>query len=355
MEFLLQPDVYKTGNCKTLEELLVHLWTPSDRLGKGDCFLISGFANYNGGVRFYSTFAKHIQDGGKVVAIVGGSTTQRLSSIQVVEKLLECGVEVHIINRKRLLHAKLYGYQYGDVQELIVTSGNFTGPGMSLNAEASLMLGESDFDDSAFSLDSLVHSIFNTDWMIYHLNKDDITDKRNAGWQLLYDEEHGGDELSEDMQTSMVMTLGHSDTVRINAKPNSDAYKGSQYFWLSKDAFGFFPALNGKNKRGVKNAYYCMINVNFIDLGRIEKVRVTYEAENNFDFRLGTGPLRGTNLASVEDLVIFSRVGEYDYELRLVRRNDPRYKELLRYAVTSIGGQGKMFGYVSNEDLKTLL
>ena len=63
-----------------------------------------------------------------------------MSSIQVVEALLQCGAEVNVVNRKRLLHAKCYGYATTDKEEIVVSSGNFTGPGMSQNAEAAIRI-----------------------------------------------------------------------------------------------------------------------------------------------------------------------------------------------------------------------
>lgn len=94
MEFLLQPGVYRTGDASTLLKLLDNMWIKDHSVGAGTLYIISGFANYNGGVRFYPYFTRHVQSGGKIVAYIGGSTAQRLSSIQVVEALLECGAEV---------------------------------------------------------------------------------------------------------------------------------------------------------------------------------------------------------------------------------------------------------------------
>ena len=104
-------------------------------------------------MRFFDTFRRHIDDGGRVVALFGGSTSQRLSSKQVVRELLNAGVEVHLINRKRLMHAKSYGVQSDDRQTLIVTSGNFTGPGMSQNVELSLLLDSDSTNALGFSWD----------------------------------------------------------------------------------------------------------------------------------------------------------------------------------------------------------
>ncbi len=96
----------------------------------------------------------------------------------------------------------------------------------------------------------------------------------------------------------MLLLLGHADTARIMAKPGSSAGKGSQYFWLSKDSLDFFPALNTPNHRGTKPTYSATITMNFMDINTVEDVRVTFEAGNNLDFRLGTGPLRYTQSAS---------------------------------------------------------
>src|SRR5690606_3040851 len=97
---------------------------------------------------------------GECIVFLGGSTSQRLSSQQVVEKLLEIGCKVYLINRKRLLHSKCYGYSYNDRQSLIVSSGNFTGPGMSQNIEASLMIEDEDVTRTGFQWNDLVANFF---------------------------------------------------------------------------------------------------------------------------------------------------------------------------------------------------
>ena len=85
MEFLLQPNVYSTGNTPNLLNLLDKMWIKDHNSGEGTLYIISGFANYNGGVRFYPYFTDHIHKGGNVKVIIGGSTSQRLSSIQIAE------------------------------------------------------------------------------------------------------------------------------------------------------------------------------------------------------------------------------------------------------------------------------
>ena len=108
IEFTLHPQVHATGESRGLVNLLERAWdehTPGD----GHMVVMSGFGNYNGGVRFYNVFRRHVTEGGKATAVFAGSTSQNLTSREVVAELLDCGVDVHLVNRKRLLHAKCYG------------------------------------------------------------------------------------------------------------------------------------------------------------------------------------------------------------------------------------------------------
>lgn len=351
MEFLLQPGVYRTGDASTLLKLLDNMWIKTHEVGKGTLYIISGFANYNGGVRFYPYFTRHIQSGGKIVVYIGGSTAQRLSSIQVVEALLECGAEVNVVNRKRLLHAKCYGFKTPDDEELVITSGNFTGPGMSQNAEAAILVEKEQIQDMNFSWDDFINSIATQKWDIHKIDASDISYKKDPAWSLLYDEVHGMTKIDESQEVTMVITLSHSDTARIQAEPGSKAGLGTQYFWLSKGTFDFFPALTEKNNRGVKNTYSCTINMNYIDLNLTQKARVTFEADNNLDFRLGTGAFKHTKKAKENDLALITRISEYDYELRIVSTESDAYSTLLAYATSYIGNYGKRFGYINNSDL----
>ena len=91
-ELTLHPNVYSTGASSGLIALLEKMWVRETRPGDGTFYIVSGFANYNGGVRFFDTFRRHIDNGGRVVALLGGSTSQRLTSRQVVEELLNSGV-----------------------------------------------------------------------------------------------------------------------------------------------------------------------------------------------------------------------------------------------------------------------
>lgn len=350
-ELTLHPNVYQTGASKGLVSLLERVWVREHTPGQGVIYIISGFANYNGGVRFYDVFRRHIDEGGRVVAFFGGSASQRLSSKQVVRELLNAGVEVNLVNRKRLMHAKSYGFQTDGGQMLVVTSGNFTGPGMSQNVELSLLLDQPTTASLGFSWRAMVTSMLDQAWDIHQPD----TLENGPSWQLLYDEQDSRIVLDETEEVTMIVRLGHADTARIMADPGTNAYKGSQYFWLSKDAFGFFPALTTLNRRGYKTTYSQVIKMTFVDLDRSEDIRVTFEADNNLDFRLGTGPLRGTKLASEGDIVAISRRGENQYEMRLYKNGSTLHATLNRYAVSFIGNQGKKYGYLSNNEFDGLI
>ena len=106
------------------------------------------------------------------------------------------------------------------------------------------------------------------------------------------------------------------------------------------------------NARGVKKTYSCLVGMKFVNLGQEEKSRVTFEAENNLDFRLGTGALRSTGLARPGDVAAISRVGESSYELRLFRQNTPLAMRLASHAVNLVGNRGKRYGFISNEGFR---
>ncbi len=62
--------------------------------------------------------------------------------MQLAEGLLNSGADVNVINRKHIMHAKCYGYKSDTQQSIIVTSGNFTGPGLSQNIEVAVSLSD---------------------------------------------------------------------------------------------------------------------------------------------------------------------------------------------------------------------
>ena len=351
-ELTVHPNIYATGQSKGLISILERVWLRDHTMGDGTLYIVSGFANYNGGVRFFPIFRQHIGQGGKIVAFFGGSTRQNLTSKQVVRELLECGADVHIINRKRLMHVKSYGSKTSAGQMIVVTSGNFTGPGMSQNVEMSLLLDRSTTYNLGFHWDDMVSSMQAQQWNLYQPN---LTDISTPAWQLLYDEEESAIVLDETNEITMVLLLGHADTVRINATPRTNESKGTQYFWLSKDCYDFFPALTILNKHGYKRTYSCLVHMKFVDLGQESQVRVTFEAQNNLDFRLGTGPLRYTHVAKPGDIAAISRVSENHYELRLYRQGTSIYRALASYAIHFIGHQGKKYGFISNQEFQNAI
>lgn len=353
IEFTLHPNIYATGQSAGLRHMLEKTWVRNHQPGDGTFYIISGFANFNGGARFYRTFREHTEQGGRLVAYLGGSTSQRLTSKQVVDALLDCGAEIHIINRKRLLHAKCYGAATSQGEQLIVTSGNFTGPGMAQNVEAAVWLDDPVLRQGNFSWPQLVEQMNKQNWARYQLAGNDPA---NPGWQLLYDETPGQVVLDESETVTLILILGHADTARIQAAPGAKAALGSQYFWLSKDSYDFFPPLTIRNQRGIKGTLSALVTLRYIDLGITDTAcRVTFEAENNLDFRLGTGKLRNSQLCRPGDLACISRVAEDRYELRIISQTSPDYSLLLPYAIHFIGHQGKRYGYIDNGQFAAIL
>jgi hypothetical protein len=350
--FSLHPNVYSTGQAPGLIRMLEEAWVRDVTPGEGTFYIVSGFGNYNGGVRFYEVFRDHIGKGGKVVAFFAGSTSQKLTSRQVVEELLNSGTEVHLVNRKRLLHAKCYGSSTKNGDRLVVSSGNFTGPGMGQNVEAAVILDQATTKEMNFSWEEMAKGILAQPWDRYTPT---LADTDTPAWKLLYDEFAGDVTIDESEEATMVLLLGHADTARVQAAPGTDAGKGTQYFWLSKDCYGFFPPLTIRNDRGDKATYSCLVTIHYIDLGRTAReTRVTFEAENNLDFRLGTGPLRYTKVAREGDLAAITRVGEAEYEMRIVPQGKPLFIQLRPHAVTFIGHQGKRYGYLDNDEFERL-
>jgi hypothetical protein len=351
-ELTVHPDVYATSTGAGLVDLLHRAWTLGPAPRRGALHIVSGFGNYNGGVRFFELFRRHVANGGEIFAIFAGSPQARLTSRQLVEELLDCGVHVTVVNRKRLLHAKMYGASGEDGQRLVVTSGNFTGPGMTQNVEVALALDEESTSAMGFSWDQLESRLRSQLWDYYYPS---AADAGSPAWQMLYDEVGSPAPIDESALASLVLILGHADTARINAAPGTEAAKGSQYFWLSKDCYGFFPALTIRNTRGVKATYSCVIALDYLGLGQRIDARVTFEADNNLDFRLGTGPLRRTGLAAAGDIAVLSRRSEREYDLRIVRQQSPVFAQLAPHATHFIGHAGKKYGYVPNSVVDALL
>jgi hypothetical protein len=295
-QFTLHPGVYQTGPATGLLRMLEEIWVRSHKPGDGTFYIISGFGNYNGGVRFFPTFRHHIEDGGGIRAFFGGSASQRLTSRQLVQEMLGIGAEVTIVLRKRILHAKCYGVESDGKQELVVTSGNFTGPGMSQNVEAALLLDSETAARMGFSWGALAASIQGQNWLAYKPSLDDL---ESPAWKLLYDEYEVPPAIDESEEVTMVVSLGHADTARIQASPGTDAGKGTQYFWLSRDAFDFFPPLTIRNERGVKATFSCMIDLNYIDLKQTRKRLAIPVRPQGLDL-LGREPMREQGLDLLE-------------------------------------------------------
>lgn len=354
MDFILQPNVYKTSNFSTLMSLLEKVWINDIRKqnlqGKGTLYILSGFSNFNGGVRFYNYLESHIKKGGECRVILGGSSSQNMSSKQVVRKLLEIGCQVGVVNRKAIFHSKCYGYQNEQYKTLIVSSGNFTSRGLTQNIEASIIIENDDFT-MTFDWNKLFNGIEGQKLDFYKAT----LEEDNPVWDILFDEDRGKSVEEQSLRQTMIMTLSHSDTARIQAEPRTNAAKGTQYFWLSKDSYDFFPPLDLKNSRGVKNAYQTLIEMNYIDLNLKSEVRVTFEADNNLDFRLGTGELKNTKVADEKDMVAITRKDYKSYEMRIFKKDSKIYNNLLPYATNFIGNQGKRFGYIANDKFKTLI
>jgi len=342
-DFSIHPNVYSSGRFSGLRPMLEDIWIRSLTPGDGTIYLISGFANFNGGARFYKPFKEHTENGGNIVTFLGGSTSQRLASKQVADALINCGSEVNVINRKRLMHSKIYGVANSEGQKLVVTSGNFTGPGMSQNVEAAVLLENAEIDAMKFSWASLEESYKAQNWMRYNLDSPE-----NPGWNLLYDESPRKVKIDDSEAVTLIVTLVHADTARIQADKGTRAGLGSQYFWLSKDSFDFFPPLNIRNNRGWKGTLSTRITLNYVDLDVSRTERVTFEAENNLDFRLGTGGFRYTKLAEAGDLACITRTGEEEYSIQIIKQTNPFYEKLNPYAISFIGNRGKRFGYLDN-------
>jgi len=357
-EFVLQPGLYSTGGSQTLFDVLNAVWPKGGDPIAETYYLVSGFGSFNGGVSFFERLRAHVDAGGRVRAIFAGSRSTNVTSLQLVEALLDCGAEVHIVNRRYLMHSKLYGKTFtGGGQQLVVTSGNFTGPGIARNIESLVSLDEHLTAAVGFEWDLAFDSMLNADLDVFTLNDAQADDPR---WTLLYDESKRSSrkpapEDDEDVFESLIMTLSHSDTARIMAAPGTDAARGTQYFWLSKDSYAFFPPLTIRSARGHKATYSCLIDVTFTDLGVTSSQRVTYEAENNLDFRLGTASLRGTKIAQKDDMVVLSRRGEASYDLQIVKAGTPEYFALGVHATAFIGAQGKRYGFALNSVVDKIL
>ena len=86
-----------------------------------------------------------------------------------------------------------------------------------------------------------------------------------------------------------------------------------------------------------------------------EGSRVTFEAGNNVDFRLGTPKYRYTRIAQIGDMALISRISEYNYEVRIFRQGSSEFNKLSPYATNFIGNRQKRLGYITNKRLEETL
>src|SRR5437773_11802323 len=85
-ELTLHPNVYATGRSKGLVNILERVWVHDHTPGDGTLFVVSGFGNYNGGVRFFETFREHKERGVNLVAVFAGIRRQNQKSKKVVRE-----------------------------------------------------------------------------------------------------------------------------------------------------------------------------------------------------------------------------------------------------------------------------
>ena len=62
--------------------------------------------------------------------------------------------------------------------------------------------------------------------------------------------------------------------------------------------------------------------------------------------------LKNRKIAKKDDLACISRVGEAEYELRIVPKDSINYSNLLAHAISFIGHQGKQYGFIENQEFE---
>ena len=73
-ELAVHPDVYAIG--RNRRSLLERVRLREREPGEDALYVVSGFATYNGGGRFFPVFRRHVELGGKVVALFAGSAAE---------------------------------------------------------------------------------------------------------------------------------------------------------------------------------------------------------------------------------------------------------------------------------------
>jgi hypothetical protein len=341
--FTLQPSIYMVpmGGGSDLATLLEGMWDAAP--ASAILYVASGFVDQNGVLPFVRLFKEHAASGGRIRCFFGGSSSQNMAGRQAVEELLSAGADVSLLNRKKIFHVKMYGVSSDAGQEVVLSSGNFTGNGLALNVESSVAVGSTHLSSSGFSWriwEERIRSSF--EW--YSLS---LANRTDPGWRLTYDETHGrlggqDEESGDDISEALVFTLSPIDTQRIL----SSSYPGTQYFWLSRYTAGYFPPLLPRSRPTAKRTFSTDIEVDFRDLSVKKQVSVTFEAYNNLDFRLGTGPLRRSGIAKPGDVVVLDRIGDREYRMKILEQRSAVSQRLLPYLVNFIGHKGKRYGFV---------
>lgn len=341
--FTLQPSIYNApdGSGSDLATLLESLWSRTPPTST--IYVAAGFVDQNGVLPFVKTFKKHVELGGRVRCFFGGSAGQNMAGRQAVQELLSSGAEVSLLNRKKIFHVKMYGTLSDTQQELILSSGNLTGNGIALNVESSVVIGPMYLSAAGFSWQTWEQRVRSS----FEWHPLSLRDPDNPGWRLTYDETHGriggqDEDGSDDISEALVFTLSPIDVARVLTRN----YPGTQYFWLSRYTAGYFPPLLPRSRPSAKKTFSTDVTVDFIDVRKKEQVSVTFEAYNNLDFRLGTGPLKGTGVANAGDVAVLDRVGEREYRLRVMNQHSVKARRLLPYLINFVGHKGKRYGFV---------
>ena len=210
-----------------------------------------------------------------------------LTSRQIVEELLRCGAEVHLVNRKKILHAKCYGAETSNGDSLIVSSGNFTGPGMSQNIEGSIFLDPPATRAMSFRWRDALAAVLMQRMAL------PPPDAHLIALLLLGN-------------CSMTRSLAKSEWTKVRTslscwssatqipcafkpRPAPSKHKARNTSGSAKTATTFLPPLTIPNVRGAKRTYFVHHQVGNTWTSWItDTCRVTFEAENSLDFRLGT-------------------------------------------------------------------
>ena len=363
--FVTQPNsVYSTGPHGDLRDALRSVWGKELKT-KNHWFVVSGFCYLNGVLQIRDLISQHVREyDGTCTVILGGSPNMKMSSKEAVMDLLDAGARVFVINRKQIMHSKLYGSQNDTgAQSLIVTSGNLTYPGLVGNIESALVLDADLVSGIEFDWFNLVDSMLKQKWQIHEMTED----RHNPGWNCLFDEvKSGTGEVDLYENKSMVITLSHNDIIRIK-EPET---VGTQYFFLSKDDMDFFPPLTEKNTRGWKATYKTYINISYPQLEQfIEneahyEASVTFEAGNNLDFRLGTGVLKWKKMPwygkigiGAGDLAIISNNQDETYSIVIIPKEAKEFHKAASMYATKILSKisDKTVGFIPEEIFKTLV